>query len=591
MRRLTGLFVVALVLVMAFSAAAKLESAEMTTRGVIEDAVERGEIDTAQKILIMAYSIYAPEKLPADYRGGLIDKCGVPTIEAIEDALPTLPEGVASEIRGLRARPVCTTYIDTEHFRIHYDTIGTHAILSTGYRDAIAASVEYCWDVEVDALGFREPPNDGSDPDGGGGSSLYDLYVQNLSGIYGYCQPTYYAAGGPANDATSYIVIDNDYAGFGYPDPTDPMKVTVAHEFCHGLQAAHDVNEELWYKECTSVWAEEMVYDSINDYAQYLNSFYTSLWRPLEYDDSNVRIYGSFVWNMFLSEHIAPSVVVDNWWQMEISGEYTAMGAVLATYGSSLQEEFHEFSLWNFFTNSRNDGTHFEEATLFPLASFQRTYSVYPIAAGVPFSATRPDHMGSNYIKFTTPGTSWTGLYMTFDGPATYELQYWADVCVREDHVGIGYTSLVGPIEVNPWGIGEITVGDWDIMDYACLVVTNGSTTSNDMDYAFTAEQIDTGVEMDSHVFAMKPASPNPFTAQTSIAYTVPSSGGAVEMTIYDVNGREVRTLVNERMTPGDRLAYWDGLDNTGEKVGSGVYFARLDIDGLTACGKLVVLK
>ncbi len=110
------------------------------------------------------------------------------------------------------------------------------------------------------------------------------------------------------------------------------------------------------------------------------------------------------------------------------------------------------------------------------------------------------------------------------------------------------------------------------------------------MDYAFTAEQIDTGVEIDSHVFAMKPASPNPFTAQTSIAYTVPSSGGAVEMTIYDVNGREVRTLVNETMNPGDRLAYWDGLDNAGERVGSGVYFARLNVDGLTACGMLVVL-
>ncbi|MCD4690248.1 hypothetical protein K8S17_02190, partial [bacterium] len=243
MRRLTGLLVVALVVMMAVSATAKLELAEMTTRSVIQDAVQRGEIDEAQQYLLLAYSVYAPEKLPADYRGGMIDKCGLPTIEEIDDALPSLPEAVANEIRGLRDRPTCQTYIDTEHFRIHYDTTGGDAILSTSYRDAIATALEYSWDQEVDVLGFRQPPSDGGDPDGGGGSAHYDFYVQALTGYFGYCQATYYAPGGPANDATSFCVIDNDYVGFGYPDPVDPMQVTVAHEFCHALQAAHDVNE------------------------------------------------------------------------------------------------------------------------------------------------------------------------------------------------------------------------------------------------------------------------------------------------------------------------------------------------------------
>jgi len=591
MRRLTGLFVVVLALVLAVSATAKMELAEMTTRGVIENAVQRGDFDEAQKYLYMAYAVYAPDKLPTDFRGGVIDKCGVPMIEAIEDALPTLPEAVANEIRGLRARPNCSNYVDTEHFRIHYDTAGQHAILSQAYLDAIVVAVENVWDQEIDVLGFRPPPSDGSDPDGGGGSSHYDFYLQNLSGVYGYCQPTYYAPGGPANDATSFCVIDNDYAGFGYADPTDPMKVTVAHEFCHGLQAAHDVNEELWYKECTSVWAEEMVYDEVNDYTQYCNSFFTTLWRSLEYDDSNVRIYGSFVWNMFLSEFIDPSVVVDNWWQMEVSSEYTAMNAVLMTYGTNLEDAFHEFSIWNFFTSSRNDGAHYEEAAFLPAASFQRTFSMYPLVDVGPFSATRPDHMGTNYIKFNNPGNGWTGLHVSFDGPPLYQQPYWADMAVREDQVGVGYTTHLGEVELNPWGNGDTTIEEWDLQDYACLIITNGCTTSDDMDYLFSAEQVETGVEVDAHVFAMKPASPNPFTAQTSIAYTVPSGGGAVEMTIYDVNGREVRTLVNDQMDPGDRLTYWDGLDSNGEKVGSGVYFARLNVNGLTACGKLVVLK
>ena len=64
-----------------------------------------------------------------------------------------------------------------------------------------------------------------------------------------------------------------------------------------------------------------------------------------------------------------------------------------------------------------------------------------------------------------------------------------------------------------------------------------------------------------------------------------------VEITIYDVAGREVRTLVGEKLQAGDGVAVWDGLDGRGEKVASGVYFARLNIDGLTASGKLMYLK
>ena len=88
-----------------------------------------------------------------------------------------------------------------------------------------------------------------------------------------------------------------------------------------------------------------------------------------------------------------------------------------------------------------------------------------------------------------------------------------------------------------------------------------------------------------------KTASPNPFAETTSIAYSVPTGGGFVDIVVYDINGREVRSLVRERMDGGAGVAVWDGFDNAGESVASGVYFARLDIDGLTASGKLIMLK
>jgi flagellar hook assembly protein FlgD len=121
--------------------------------------------------------------------------------------------------------------------------------------------------------------------------------------------------------------------------------------------------------------------------------------------------------------------------------------------------------------------------------------------------------------------------------------------------------------------------------------VVNATDNINDMEYTYDAVQENSGVSGETYAFEMKPASPNPFTETTSIAYTVPTQGGYVEITVYDVSGREIRRLLSGAMPGGHGVALWDGLDNNGQRVASGVYFARLDVDGLTAMGKLMVLK
>ena len=146
-------------------------------------------------------------------------------------------------------------------------------------------------------------------------------------------------------------------------------------------------------------------------------------------------------------------------------------------------------------------------------------------------------------------------------------------------------------MELNPWGIGSITVEGWDGMTLVGMVVANTDDSTNDMAYSYDADEVETGVDGETFAFGLKTASPNPFAEKTSIAYSVPTGGGLVDIAIYDVNGREVRTLVHERLTGGAGFAVWDGFDNRGETVASGVYFAKLDIDGLTASGKLIMLK
>ncbi len=585
---------VAMLALLAVPGLAKVERAEVTTRAVIDDALEQGDIDFDRAVLLKAYAIYAPDRLPEAYLGGRIDKCGLPLIEEIEEAMESVSSEVADEIRGLRARPVLTHYIDTTHFRIHYTITGQGAILGwpdTTYRDAICVAAENSWTQEVDVLGLREPPDDGGDPDGGGGSSHYDIYVQNLSGVYGYCAGSYTVPSTPQTDCTSYAVIDNDYAGFGYPDPQDPMKVTVAHEFCHALQNAHDYTEPVWYKECTSVWAEDYVYDSINDYTAYIPYFYSYPYRSIDWNDgSGLRMYGSAVWNFFLSENFGPGIIPDIWYQCEGGLEPMAhIDVVLgASYGSSIEEAFADFAVWNYFTGTRDDGSHYDEGSTWSLVATTRQYNLYPIVDGEPLATYKPDYYAANYIRFNNPGTGWNGLHVASDGPWPRTTANSAFLCASDSGSS---ESELGEMTLNMMGNGETTVQDWDTLSHVMLVVVNQTDNVNDMNYTYDVEQVDTGIEGASYELALKPASPNPFRGSTSIAYTVPTGGGQVDITIYDVAGREVRTLVGEALPAGDGAAVWDGLDTRGEKVASGVYFARLDIDGLTASGKLMYLK
>jgi hypothetical protein len=84
---------------------------------------------------------------------------------------------------------------------------------------------------------------------------------------------------------------------------------------------------------------------------------------------------------------------------------------------------------------------------------------------------------------------------------------------------------------------------------------------------------------------------PNPFNPMTTISFDM-ARDSHVSLKIYDVAGRLVRGLVNEPMTAGfNKQVTWNGLDNSGNRVSSGVYFYRLVAADFTATKKMVVMK
>ncbi|MBN1827298.1 MAG: hypothetical protein JW958_13650 [Candidatus Eisenbacteria bacterium] len=89
---------------------------------------------------------------------------------------------------------------------------------------------------------------------------------------------------------------------------------------------------------------------------------------------------------------------------------------------------------------------------------------------------------------------------------------------------------------------------------------------------------------------ALLPNAPNPFNPATTIRYET-AEAGPVEIVVYGVGGRAVRTLIRETLGPGPHETVWDGTDDRGAPVGSGVYFCALRIGATNQVRKMVLVK
>lgn len=91
--------------------------------------------------------------------------------------------------------------------------------------------------------------------------------------------------------------------------------------------------------------------------------------------------------------------------------------------------------------------------------------------------------------------------------------------------------------------------------------------------------------------FILGSAAPNPFNPSTAIAYEAPAGGGTVSLKIYDASGAVVRTLVSGHVPGGSRSARWDGRDDSGRSLASGVYFVRFLAPGAAETRKIALVR
>jgi serine protease AprX len=83
---------------------------------------------------------------------------------------------------------------------------------------------------------------------------------------------------------------------------------------------------------------------------------------------------------------------------------------------------------------------------------------------------------------------------------------------------------------------------------------------------------------------------PNPFNPVTEIKFTVPRDGH-VDLAVYDLSGRRIRTLISETVAAGERTALWDGRNDAGQQAPSGMYFYKYITDGQALSKKMTLVK
>jgi hypothetical protein len=174
----------------------------------------------------------------------------------------------------------------------------------------------------------------------------------------------------------------------------------------------------------------------------------------------------------------------------------------------------------------------------------------------------------------------------------------------------LNFNTLIGTI-VDPGPVGEWHLYSLDITDSGALVGLepfvgfrhdhqNGGQNgpaSNwvHLDHVILADSLPPVGIADKDVlspegFLLKQNYPNPFNPATTIVYELGKSA-EVSLKIYSLTGREVKTLVNEKQSAGSRQAVWDGRDNSGYRVASGVYLYRLQVGNAVQTKKMVLLK
>jgi hypothetical protein len=313
------------------------------------------------------------------------------------------------------APPECSTVVCVHYVTTTGDRVPAADSNTNDIPDYVELAVATMTDVhnKYVAAGYRAPKSD-FDADNNGGDAKPDVYLADIGsdGLYGYCATDDDIPDNGPQDTWGYCVLDNDYSTgeFGTRNtPKQNFQVTAAHEYFHAVQFGYDISEDGWVMEATATWAEDELYDGVNDNVQYLR--YGPMRLPHKSLDQFFQLYhyGAWIFFRYLTERFPasqagmPTLVRELWRRLDDApggiGNYSLQGVkrVLQKRDLSLPEAFARFSAAN-----RMPGRSYDEgkASRYPTAPLVRSSK---LSQGARNTSLRLwlDHLAADTVRYT----------------------------------------------------------------------------------------------------------------------------------------------------------------------------------------------
>ena len=273
-----------------------------------------------------------------------------------------LARPTAGGLFSFEAEDVIETY-DLEMIRVHYSVDGPSLVLQGDEdQDGVPDFVQLVAEEANRVLtfyaeeGFRYPVSEETmGLSNLGGSSAFDFYLVdfggNADGMFGIddCE---------GSICSGYMVMENDFQGYGYPSVSEAVTVLTSHELFHAVQAAYNADQPSWLSEGSAVWAEWFYDPEVRDFLWFASAYLEGLERSIYKPPAGVTTsfsYGTGLFYAFMDEYFGETRMIAL--QEDLIGvSEEDMIAVVLDHLDNVEDDWMTFSQWNLATGSRAGG-------------------------------------------------------------------------------------------------------------------------------------------------------------------------------------------------------------------------------------------